>query len=95
METMRERLDRLETEDEISRIARDYHNWREIAEARQKMEAPDDVVSEAVKRYKQTKPCDLLLLDKDSPLYKDMEDILEREKRGEIRLYTHAEVWGE
>ena len=34
-------------------------------------------------------------LDKDSPLYEDMEDILEREKKNELKFHTHAEVWSE
>ena len=34
-------------------------------------------------------------LDIDSPLYKDMEDILERMKSNQVRLHTHAEVWNE
>ena len=32
-------------------------------------------------------------LDKDSPLYQDMEDILEREKDNKLKFHTHAEVW--
>ena len=34
-------------------------------------------------------------LDKNSLLYKDMEDILERTESNQVRLYTHAEVWNE
>lgn len=34
-------------------------------------------------------------LDKDSPLYEDIEDILEREKKNELKFHTHAEVWNE
>ena len=34
-------------------------------------------------------------LDKNSLLYKDMEDILERMESNQVRLYTHAEVWNE
>lgn len=34
-------------------------------------------------------------LDKDSPLYKDMEDILERMESNQLKLYTRAEVWNE
>ena len=34
-------------------------------------------------------------LNKDSPLYADMEDILERKKTNQLRFYTHAEVWNE
>ena len=32
-------------------------------------------------------------LDKSSPLYADMEDILEREKTNQLRLHTYADVW--
>ena len=34
-------------------------------------------------------------LDKDSPLYEDMEDILEREKTNRLKFHIHAEVWNE
>ena len=34
-------------------------------------------------------------LDKDSPLYEDMEDILERQKTNRLKFHTHAEVWNE
>ena len=36
---------------------------------------------------------ELLNLDRESPLYKDMEDILERKKTDQVRLHTHEEVW--
>ncbi|MDE0423333.1 hypothetical protein F4Y59_13840 [Candidatus Poribacteria bacterium] len=32
-------------------------------------------------------------LDKESPLYEDMEDILERKKTGQLKFYTHEEIW--
>ena len=32
-------------------------------------------------------------LDKESPLYEDMEDILERKKSGQLKFYTHDEIW--
>ena len=32
-------------------------------------------------------------LDKDSPLYKDMENILERKKSNQLKFRTHEEVW--
>ena len=32
-------------------------------------------------------------LDKESPLYEDMEDILERKKSGQLKFHTHVEVW--
>ena len=31
-------------------------------------------------------------LDKESPLYEDMEDILERKEAGQLNFYTHEEV---
>lgn len=32
-------------------------------------------------------------LNKESPLYEDMENILERKKSGKLRFYTHVETW--
>ena len=32
-------------------------------------------------------------LDKESPLYEDMEDILERKKSGHLKFHTHEEIW--
>ena len=32
-------------------------------------------------------------LDKESPLYKDMENILERKKSGQLTFHNHEEVW--
>ena len=32
-------------------------------------------------------------LDKESPLYEDMEDILKRKKSSQLRFYTHEEIW--
>jgi predicted RNA-binding protein with PUA domain len=32
-------------------------------------------------------------LNKDSPLYEDIEDILERKKSGQLKFHTHEEVW--
>ena len=34
-------------------------------------------------------------LDKGSPLYKDMEDILDRKESGQLKFYTHEEIWNE
>jgi hypothetical protein len=34
-------------------------------------------------------------LKPDSPLYQDMAEILRRKTQGEIKLHSHAEVWGE
>ena len=38
---------------------------------------------------------DFFNLDKTSPLYEDMEDILEREKSDRLKFYTHEDVWNE
>ena len=32
-------------------------------------------------------------LNKESPLYEDMEDILERKKSGQLKFHTHEEIW--
>ncbi len=34
-------------------------------------------------------------LNKDSPLYEDLEDIFEREKTNQLRWFSHADVWNE
>ncbi len=34
-------------------------------------------------------------LNKDSPLYEDLEDIVEREKRDQLRWFSHTDVWNE
>ena len=34
-----------------------------------------------------------LKASKDSPLYEDMEDILERKKSGQLKFHTHEEIW--
>ena len=34
-------------------------------------------------------------LDPDMPLYKDMEDILQRKAKGRVKLHSHDEVWSE
>ena len=34
-------------------------------------------------------------LDKDSPLYEDLEDIFEREKTNRLRWFSHTDVWNE
>ena len=37
----------------------------------------------------------LLQLEPDSPLYQDMAEILQRKEQGDVKLHSHAEVWGE
>ena len=32
-------------------------------------------------------------IDKESPLYEDMEDILKRKKSGQLKFHTHEEIW--
>lgn len=34
-------------------------------------------------------------IDKESSLYEDMEDILERKRNGKLRFHTHEEIWNE
>ncbi len=34
-------------------------------------------------------------LDKESQLYNDMEDILKRKESGQLKFYTHEEIWNE
>jgi len=36
---------------------------------------------------------DFVSLGKESPLHKDMEDILERKKTNQLKFHTHEEVW--
>lgn len=38
---------------------------------------------------------DVFYLDPDSPLYEDLEEIIHRKERDDLRLYSHKEVWGE
>ncbi len=37
----------------------------------------------------------ILELGKDSPLYEDMTDILDRKQSGQLKFYTHEKVWDE
>lgn len=34
-------------------------------------------------------------IDKDSPLYEDLKDIFDREKRDQLRWFSHTDVWNE
>ena len=38
---------------------------------------------------------DTFQLEPGSPLYEDMEEILQRKAQGKIELFSHEEVWGE
>ena len=40
-----------------------------------------------------TQDQETLKLDKDSPIYEDMQDILERKKSGQLKFHTHQKVW--
>ena len=37
----------------------------------------------------------IFYLDKESPLYEDMEDVLERKETGQLKFHTHEETWNE
>jgi hypothetical protein len=34
-------------------------------------------------------------LDSSMPLYNDMQDIFQRKTQGQVKLFSHEEVWGE
>ena len=34
-------------------------------------------------------------LDKESPLYEDMEDVLKRKETDQLKFHTHEETWNE
>jgi hypothetical protein len=34
-------------------------------------------------------------LDSSMPIYNDMQDILQRKIQGQVKLFSHEEVWGE
>lgn len=34
-------------------------------------------------------------IDKESPLYEDMKDILERKRNGKLKFHTHEDIWNE
>jgi len=53
-----------------------------------------NVVREELARAMTTQPKSFRLKP-DSPLYQDMAEILRRKTQGEIKLHSHAEVWGE
>ena len=52
------------------------------------------VVREELIELAKQKP-EIFNLDKNAPIYRDMEDILERKKSGQLKFYTHAEIWDE
>ena len=52
------------------------------------------VVREELIELAKQKP-EIFNLDKNAPLYEDMEDIRKRKKSGQLKFYTHAEIWNE
>lgn len=52
------------------------------------------VVREELERIIEKKS-DVFYLESDMPLYADMLDIKKRRKKGQIKLYSHEEVWSE
>jgi len=52
------------------------------------------VVREELIEWVKQKP-EIFNLDKNTPLHEDMEDILKRKKSGQLKFYTHAEIWDE
>jgi len=52
------------------------------------------IVREELAQFAAREP-EIFYLEPDSPLYKDMEEILYRKEQGQLKLYTHEEVWGE
>ena len=52
------------------------------------------VVREELIEFAKQRP-KIFNLDKDAPLYEDMEDIFERKKSGQLKFYTHSEIWDE
>ena len=52
------------------------------------------VVREELIEFAKQRP-EIFNLDKNTPLYEDMEDIFERKKSGQLKFYTHAEIWDE
>lgn len=43
----------------------------------------------------ETQELEVLNLDKESPLYEDLEDIFTRKESGQLKFYTHEEIWNE
>ena len=52
------------------------------------------VVREELIEFAKQRP-EIFNLDKNAPLYEDMEDIFERKKSGQLKFYTHSEIWDE
>ena len=52
------------------------------------------IIREELTRIANAEP-DIFYLSPDTPIYKDMEDIIQRKTQGHIKLHSHAEVWSE
>jgi hypothetical protein len=52
------------------------------------------VIREELTRIAKAEP-GIFYLDPDTPIYKDMEDIMQRKTQGNIKLRSHEEVWSE
>jgi len=52
------------------------------------------VIREELTRIAKTEP-GLFYLGSDTPIYRDMEDIMQRKAQDNIKLHSHKEVWGE
>ena len=52
------------------------------------------VIREELTRIAKAEP-GIFYLGPDTPIYKDMENIMQRKAQGNIKLHSHEEVWGE
>ncbi|MEA1969864.1 MAG: hypothetical protein U9N77_16815 [Thermodesulfobacteriota bacterium] len=52
------------------------------------------VIREELTRITKTEPS-IFYFNPDTPIYKDMEDIIQRKTQGHIKLHSHEEVWSE
>ncbi len=52
------------------------------------------VIREELSRIAKAEP-GIFYLDPDTPIYNDMQDILQRKTQNHIKLHSHEEVWSE
>ncbi len=52
------------------------------------------IIREELSRLVKAEP-GTFYLEPDMPLYKDMEDILQRKIKGHVKLHSHDELWDE
>jgi len=52
------------------------------------------VIREELLRIAKAEP-GIFYLDPETPIYKDMETLLQQKTKGHIKLHSHEEVWGE